>query len=209
MWGLCVRRPVGQKGEFKSGSEGEGTRSVQGFGRDSVRPGEHVCVCVSTRWCAQVLMCSCVTSLFLSVNSWRCVFYFFAFVCGVLALYDVSVFALLFYYRNHFYCRICLLFSVGFSIAWLVCFAAVGYFLSLDVTLWFHCNACETPGLASYFMSLFVLQGLSHILAIDIADKHAWAGWPTFTLVSVFKAVLHPPHTPLLLFLLALETLAL
>lgn len=35
-------------------------------------------------------MCNHVTLLFSSVYSWRCVFYLFAFVYGVLALYDVS-----------------------------------------------------------------------------------------------------------------------
>lgn len=88
MWCLCVRRPVGQKGEFKSGSGGGGTRSVRGFARGSVRPGVCVCVCVydyTPTWehkkCVCVNMwhyCSCLSTvgdvcfifLHLSTESW-------------------------------------------------------------------------------------------------------------------------------------------
>lgn len=47
---------------------------------------------IGNTYCKKVLMD--MISLFLSVNSWRCVFYFFAFVGGILALRDVSGFSL-------------------------------------------------------------------------------------------------------------------
>lgn len=86
-------------------------------------------------------MCKYVILLFLSVNSWRCVFYVFAFVYGILALYDVSgvIITVTVSITGFVSC-------VSFSITQIVCFAAVGdlfspYFvflspLPLSLSLW-------------------------------------------------------------------------
>lgn len=142
MWGLCVRRPVGQRGRFKSGSGGGGTKTVQHFVRGSVRPGVCACMCVMIQlmW-EHVRMCKYVTLLFLSVNSWRCVFYFFAFVYGVLALHDVSSFVL-------------------FFIFFIAATVSITGFVS-GVTHCFHCTYCLLFLLWDLFPALFCLY-LSH-----------------------------------------------
>lgn len=68
--------------------------------RNQDRPGlrkrfcEARCVCLVVYTVSVQHIRQGVSWLLFSVNSWRCVFYFFVFVYGVLALYDVSSFAL-------------------------------------------------------------------------------------------------------------------
>lgn len=167
MWSLCVRRPAGQKRESKSGSGGGGTRSVQGFASGSAKPGVYdrcvlVCTLMWEQVCRMYSMCNHVTLLFSSVYSWRCVFYLFAFVYGVLALYDVSSIGLF----PSFWFMVCPLCQPVFPLQ-------KAFLGLLSICLVSLCAACETLCLSSHLMALGA-SGFSHILPGHVADWHAW-----------------------------------
>lgn len=141
----------------------------------------------------------------LSVNSWRCAFYFFAFVYGVLALYDVSSLGL-------FPSIIVFVSMTGFvscvSQFWINQFFALQLFFGLSLcfspsvsrcsctTLISLCAACESAWLSPWLMSLCASGIFSH--------SQSWHGRQTcmsswqlrVSLLSRLLSDCPPPHLP-------------
>lgn len=144
--------------------------------------------------CRMYSMCIHVTLLFSSVYSWRCVFYLFAFVYGVLALYDVSSIVLVPFFW-FMVCPSCQ--SGGFSGPPLLSICLVS-------PLWFHCVQ---------HVKLRVSPSISCLLVIQGFHTFSQVTWQTDVHELVAKTVtfftLYSPTSPLLCLFLTVETLVL
>lgn len=165
-------------------------------------------------------MCEIVTLMLSSVNSWRCVFYFFAFVCGLLALSDVSCFwpFPMFHHSNCRRLRVCLLcqrFRPSDFLFALMLLDISCFLLSLPLS---RSLCSHHVDFSCVQLVKLVLLSMSCVCASGFfSHSDSWLGaltcmssWQTFICVDVFpRPFPNPTHTRLLLFLLAAETLVL